>query len=305
MADSDNNKNQLTTELLEKIGNLVLMGGSVIGSIKQEIIIDLDERLDIISKSMGKDGIDPFGMDPETLRRVAVGVMFLYKYYFRCICRGIENVPDGPVILVANHGGQIPLDGVMITAALVSERNPPRFARSLVDRWVPSIPFVSTLYSRLGMAPGIVENAYQILKREEALIAFPEGTSAISKTVDQAYQLKKFSLGFMRLALANKVPIVPVSVVGSEEQYPTFYNLKGLARLIGIPSVPIWLHMFVPVLGMLPLPVRYYIHFGEPMHFEGDPDSKDAAIEVMVKKVTDSIKKKIDELLDERKSIFL
>ncbi|MCP4599032.1 MAG: acyltransferase family protein [Proteobacteria bacterium] len=304
MSKQERNDIGLLDDLLDTIGGLILKGGSTIRAFREDVLGDLEERLSAATLSIGEEGVDPFGMDPAALLRTAIGGSFLYKVYFRCLSKGQENVPDGPVILVANHAGQLPIDAVMITAALVLDKDPPRFARSLVDRWVPSLPFVSTFYSRVGMAVGSSENAQRLLSRGEALLVFPEGMEAISKTVEQAYQLKPFSSGFMRLALSTKTPVVPVAVVGSEEQYPTLYNLKGLGKVFGLPAVPIWAQMIIPVLGLLPLPVRYRLQFGEPMHFDGDPDDEDAVVQHKVDQVKDRVKELVNAVRAERKSVF-
>ncbi|MCP4593339.1 MAG: hypothetical protein GY842_21600 [bacterium] len=163
---------------------------------------------------------------------------------------------------------------------------------------------MSTFYSRIGMAVGTSENAQHLLDRGEALLAFPEGMQGISKTVDEAYQLQPFSRGFMRLALATNTPIIPVGVVGSEEQYPTLYKMKGIGKLFGISGVPIWAQAIIPVIGLLPLPVRYRLQFGEPMHFEGDPDDEDSAVQEMADQVSDRIQEMINTLRAERRSVF-
>jgi 1-acyl-sn-glycerol-3-phosphate acyltransferase len=306
MTDESNTKSKSLDELLAVIGDLIVKSDSAIRIFKDDMIDDIDERLATINKSIaGEEGIDPFGMEPETVRKTAIGAAFLYKLYFRCITRGIENVPDGPVIIAANHGGQIPIDGVVITTALMLEKDPPRFLRSMMDRWVPSLPFVSTFFSRVGVTVGTTENAQRLLSRGEAVLVFPEGIGAISKTVDQAYHLQKFSRGFVRIAISSKTPIVPLAVVGSEEQYPAFFNLKRVAKLLGIPAMPIWPQMAIPLLGLLPLPVRYRIQFGTPMYFEGDPDDDDAVIQVMADQVASRIADMLTTLRKERKSIFL
>lgn len=303
-SDTEKSDAQRLEELLDKLGRLVQKGGSAFRSLREDLLGDIEERLQQAVVRPDDAEVDPFGMDIEALRRSALGAAFLYKMYFRCISNGLDNIPDGPVILVSNHAGQIPIDGVMITAALVVEKKPPRYARSLVDRWVPSLPYVSTFYSRVGMAVGTFENAERLLARGEVLLVFPEGMEAITKTIDRAYQLEEFSLGFMRLAMSTGAPIVPVSVVGSEEQYPTLYNLKSIAKLLGMPALPIWAHMLIPVVGMLPLPVRYHINFGKPMFFEGDPDDENAVIQ----EKADAVKNKIQHMLAEarakRKSVF-
>jgi 1-acyl-sn-glycerol-3-phosphate acyltransferase len=304
MEDNGEARGGLPDDLLERVGDLVLKMGSSIQGFREAVLGDLEKRLEDATVGLGDDEVDPFGMDPKALYRTAIGASFLYKVYFRCGTQGLDNVPEGPVILVGNHAGQLPIDGVMITAALVLDRDPPRFCRALVDRWVPTLPFVSTFYSRVGMAVGTPENARRLLARGEALLAFPEGMEAITKTVDQAYQLQSFSLGFMRLAVATGTPIVPVAVVGSEEQYPTLYNLKNVGRLFGLPALPIWLQMFVPVLGLLPLPVRYRLRFGEPMRFEGDPDDEDAVVQEQADQVKDRIQEMVGALREERRSVF-
>jgi 1-acyl-sn-glycerol-3-phosphate acyltransferase len=143
------------------------------------------------------------------------------------------------------------------------------------------------------------------LAREEAILVFPEGVRGISKTFDKRYQLQPFGLGFMRLALDTGTPILPLGVVGAEEQAPALGNAERLAKLVGAPSFPLtptfpWLG---PV-GLLPLPVRYRLHFGELMHFEGDPEDEDRAIEEKVDRVSHAIQTLIDQGLEQRDAIF-
>jgi 1-acyl-sn-glycerol-3-phosphate acyltransferase len=290
--------------LLSAAGRLVIGTGKLRRRIQREVIADLDERLAAIARSAGDTGVDAFGMEPEALRTVAIGAALLYRFWFRCRVEGIEKLPAGPVILVANHGGQLPFDGVMITAALLLDAQPPRLARSLTDRWVPSLPFVSTLYARSGVVLGSPENARRLLADGATLLVFPEGTAGISKTIDRAYELQPFGPGFLRLAIETGAPIVPVAVVGSEEQYPTLYNLESAARALGLPSLPIWLQLPIPVLGLLPLPVRYRLHFGEPMRFSGDPDDEEAVIGPRVEEVRARLGELIHEARDARGSVF-
>jgi len=291
-------------ELLRGLERVVLAGGGALKRFRREVLDDLDHRLQAISASVDEGGFDPFGMDPEALRRTSIVASFLYKLYFRCDASGLEDLPAGPMIVVANHGGQLPFDAVMITTALMLEATPPRLARSMVDRWVPTLPYVSTFYSRNGVVLGSPENALRLLRRGEALLVFPEGMAGITKTVDAAYQLQRFGFGFMRLALATGAPIVPVAVVGSEEQYPTLYNLRNVGRLIGLPALPIWIQMAVPLLGLLPLPVKYHLDFGPPMRFDGDPDDEDSAMAILVDQVRDAVSTRLAALRARRRSVF-
>jgi 1-acyl-sn-glycerol-3-phosphate acyltransferase len=263
---------------------------------------DIDQRLARIPKHVNEAGVDPFGFDPRTARYVLASMAFLYRYYFRVQTSGLENLPRGRALFIANHSGQVPLDGAMLGTALMLDAEPPRFARSMVERWSAELPFVSVIFPRLGQVIGTPENARRLLENEEVIVVFPEGYRGISKTFDQRYQLVDFGLGFMRLALETRTPIVPVSIVGAEEQYPSIANVRPLAKLLRMPAFPIIPQAFVGM--MLPLPVRYRLAFGEPLYFEGDPDDDDAVIEQKVWVVKQTIQSMLHRALKERKSVF-
>ena len=145
----------------------------------------------------------------------------------------------------------------------------------MVERYVQTVPFASYLFARWGQITGTPENCRRLLEDEEAILVFPEGAKGISKPFTQRYQLQEFGYGFMRLALETGTPIVPVAVVGAEEQAPAV-NLKPLARILGAPAFPVMpLPPFFPI---LPYPTKYRIYFGEPLRFEGDPDEDDEVI---------------------------
>src|SRR5262249_43055757 len=180
-------------------------------------------------------------------------------------------------LLIANHSGQVPLDASLIGASLFMDTEPPRFIRAMVEKWTQTLPFVSLLFSRVGQVVGVPENASRLLEREEALLVFPEGARGISKTFDRRYQLTDFALGFMRLAIETGTPIVPIAVIGGEEQYVSVANLTGLARVLRVPAFPILPQLLLPG-GQLPLPTKYRIYFGEPMTFRGDADDDDSVI---------------------------
>ena len=263
---------------------------------------EIDARLARIPQHLNVAGVDAFGFDPKTARYVLATTSFLYRYYFRVQASGMESLPPGRVLFIANHSGQIPLDGAMLGTALMLEAEPPRFPRAMVERWSAELPFFSVLFPRVGQVMGSPDNARRLLENDEAIVVFPEGSRGISKTFDQRYQLTEFGLGFMRLALETRTPIVPVSIIGAEEQYPSFANIRPLAKLFGMPAFPIIPQAFVGML--LPLPVRYRIQFGEPLHFQGDPDDDDAVIEQKVWVVKQTIQSMLHRGLKERQSIF-
>ncbi len=268
------------------------------------IVPDIEARLKRLQHRVGELGVDDVGFDPQVAKRAVLTAAWLYRYWFRTEVQGIDRVPAGRVLLIANHSGQIPLDGMMIGTALFLEAEPPRLVRAMVERWAQSLPFISELFARCGQVLGVPENCRRLLENEEAILVFPEGAKGISKPFTEAYDLRDFGLGFMRLALETRAPIVPVAVVGAEEQYVSLYDIKPLARLLGMPAFPIIPQLAVPLLGALPLPVKYRLYFGEPMVFTGDPDDEDAVLEEKVWVVRSTIQTMIHRGLKERRGIF-
>jgi 1-acyl-sn-glycerol-3-phosphate acyltransferase len=246
-------------------------------------------------------GFDPWGLNLETLEQVLQACRWLYEIYFRVETHGISNVPAGRCMLVPNHSGQLPLDGMLVALAAVLEADPPRIVRGMVERWFPSLPFISTLFTRCGSVVGDPHNCIELLKRDQTILVFPEGVRGSGKTYWHRYELQAFGTGFMRIALQTGTPIVPVAVVGAEETYPSVYNVAWLAKLLGIPYVPVT--PFWPLLGPLgaiPLPVKVDLHFGEPMLFEGDPDGAEDQIEEMVERVRTAIQSMLDRGVEAR-----
>lgn len=265
---------------------------------------DYNERIEALKRGTNEFGVDLFGVDPDFVRVVGLFTSWLYKHYFRVRTSGLEYLPEGRVMVIANHSGQIPFDGAMIATAMILDGYPPRLLRTMVERWSSTIPYVSIMFSRTGQVIGLPENAQRLLEMDHSLLVFPEGAPGSNKMFSQAYQLQEFGLGFMRLALQTETPIVPVAVVGAEEQYPAIYNARKLARLIGAPAIPVTPLMAVPLIGLLPLPTKYRITFGEPMVFDGDPDDDDEVIAEKVWLVRSTIQNMVNRGLREREHIF-
>jgi 1-acyl-sn-glycerol-3-phosphate acyltransferase len=264
---------------------------------------DFEARLAKVPLNLGPSGVDPFGLDPEWVKFALAGAAFMHRRYFRSQVFGAKNIPSGRLLLISNHSGQVPLDAMMLGAAMFMDVEPPRFIRAMVEKWTQTLPFVSTLFPRVGQVVGVPENARRLLEQGEVLLVFPEGSRGISKPFSRRYQLTEFGLGFMRLAIETNTPIVPVAVVGAEEQYPSLANLNGVARMLGMPSVPLLPQLLLPF-GALPLPVRYRIHFGTPMTFDGDADDDDAIIEEKVLRVKATIQSMLNRGVHERPGVF-
>ncbi len=260
---------------------------------------DLESRLARLVAPQNEYGVDPFGLELEYAKAALAPALWLYKNYFRVECHGIENLPAGRVMLIANHSGQLPLDAMMLGVSMLVEAEPPRVGRAMVEKWAPTLPFIAPFFARVGQVVGTPENCRRLLAAGETIMVFPEGVRGLNKTWEKKYRLQEFGLGFMRLALETKTPIVPVAVIGAEEQAQAFWDFKSAAKLLGLPALPITATV-VP----FPLPVKYHLHFGAPMRFSGRHNDEDSELERKVQEVKTTLQSMLDRGVQSRRSIF-
>ncbi len=240
-------------------------------------------------------GFDQHGLSLDAVRRAAPICEALYQNWFRVESTGHAHVPrDGAVVLVSNHAGLLPFDGAMIVTDLLMRLDPPRLARAVVDRFVGSMPWINVFMARMGQVIGTRSAVRDLLADSQPVLVFPEGSAGVMKPITQRYRLQTFHSGFAREALRAGAPIVPMAVIGSDDQSPILANLKPLGRLLGLPGFPItptfpWLGP----LGLLPYPVRYRIVYGEPVEPEGTCD--DAGD---VKRLADRVRRRVQGLIN-------
>jgi 1-acyl-sn-glycerol-3-phosphate acyltransferase len=244
--------------------------------------------------------IDEFGYDKELTREVLIPLIRpLYERYFRVRTLGVNRIPyEGPALLVANHSGTIPIDAVMMQYAVATEHPAERVVRMVGADLVWTTPFVSHLARKTGNAVACDEDAYALLERDRLVAVFPEGFKGVGKGWSERYKLQRFGRGgFIEVALRARVPIVPVAIVGAEEAFPMVGNAKTLASLLRFPYFPITpTFPLLGPLGLLPLPSRWVIEFGEPIDMGQYPG--DAADDKMfVFDLADSIRDRIQQMV--------
>jgi 1-acyl-sn-glycerol-3-phosphate acyltransferase len=281
------------------------LAGSLLPLSVRDLEREIAERLARIPTETNDYGYDPTGLQLDAVRRAMLPTAVLYRYYFRVETFGIERVPEGRVLLISNHAGQLPFDAAMLGAAMLLEAEPPRVGRGMGEYWIPQLPWLSVAAARTGALVGTPENCVAMLEADECVMVFPEGVRGMNKLFSERYRLQRFGLGFMRLALETKTPIVPVGIVGSEEQQPGIANLKGLGKVFGMPAFPITVGFpWLGPLGLLPLPVKYRIRFGEPLRFEGEPSEEDADVQRKVDQVRSAISDLLERGRRERAGVF-
>lgn len=257
---------------------------------------DVAEAFDRMPVNIGEYGFDPWGFNPDSAKVALTLLRFLYDKYFRVQAHGLENMPkEGRALIIANHSGQLPMDGLMIGYAVATNPHGPRMARAMIERFFPTVPWIGNVMHQIGGIIGDPLNCINLLKREEAVIVFPEGVRGSGKPYRLRYQLQRFGAGFMHLAMEQSTPVIPVGVVGCEETMPSLGSIDPLARLLGIP--------YVPIAPPVPLPARVILNFGEPMRFEGPIRNEEQVVE-NVEKVKDEIRRLIDKGLGERQGVF-
>ncbi len=265
-------------------------------------VLSPDEGLDVPG--------DDFGFDREFTDRVGVAVDWLYRKYWRVEVDGVRNVPArGRALLVANHASMIPYDGAMVRSAIMAEHPHPRHARMLVVDWAFALPFVSLFLTKTGNVLAHPDNAVTLLERDELVGVFPEGVKGASKLYRDRYQVQRLGRGgFVQVALRTGAPIIPVAIVGSEELHPALADLRPLARLFGLPVVPLtptfpWLGLG----GLVPLPSKWFISFGRPIAVahHGPEAAEDPRIVLdLSEQVREWIQARVHRLLGRRRTIF-
>ncbi|WP_405880500.1 acyltransferase family protein [Streptomyces sp. NBC_01136] len=255
--------------------------------------------------------IDDFGYDQELTDQVLMSLIRpLYEKYFRVEVKGIENIPsEGGALIVANHSGTLPLDGLMMQVAVHDNHPANRHLRLLAADLVFMLPVVNELARKAGHTLACAEDAERLLERGELVGVMPEGFKGIGKPFSERYKLQRFGRGgFVSTALRQGTPIIPCSIVGAEEIYPMIGNAKTLARLLGFPYFPItptfpWLGP----LGAVPLPTKWTIQFGEPIPTDGYPPEA-AEDPMLMFNLTDQVREQIQhtlyKLLVQRRSVF-
>jgi 1-acyl-sn-glycerol-3-phosphate acyltransferase len=244
-----------------------------------------------------------FGFDPNFLQATKPLLAFLWSRYFRVRLEGLENIPgSGAALLVANHSGGLPYDGAMLIHACHELHPAHRPLRPLVATFASRSLWMRPVVCRIGGVRASMENALKLCEAGQLVGLFPEGLRGVGKPYRERYRLTHFGRGgFVRLAQAARVPIIPVAIVGAEETHPVVAKLTRLAKPLGLPYIPITpTFPLLGPLGLLPVPAKWSIHIGQPISAEAHIGKEPLEIARAVK---DQIEQMIADLLLHRRSI--
>ncbi len=248
-------------------------------------------RLSEIRYEGGVHGYDAFGLHPDGVAAGLAQMLPLYRAWFRVTSRKISNLPaQGAAIIVANHGGYLPFDGAMLWTDIVLNSEPVRIPRFVMDNFVLRIPLVGTTFARTGSVGGNRRNVHHLLEDGELVVVFPEGLAGIGKPWSQRYRVQSWSVGHAEMAIRHGAPVVPVAILGPDEQFPFAFRLPVPA--FGSPWVPVAVPPF-------PLPVPYRIVYGEPIELHRRWPKEKADLPGIVAEAAASVRDKLQALIDE------
>jgi len=244
------------------------------------------------------DDEDEWGFSASFAAAVQPQLDLLYDRWWRVHAAGVEHVPaSGRALVVANHAGVLPFDAAMMATA-IRRGHHARHPRFLVLDWAFELPWVSAGVRRFGGVPASPHNARRLLEQDELVTVFPEGAKGTGKDWSERYRVGRFGRGgIVEVALRTGAPLIPCAVVGSEEIYPKVAELPLVARLLRAPYFPVTpTFPLLGPLGLVPLPSRWRLAFGEPVDLGGH-GPEDAADRAVVLELAERVRARVQEMV--------
>jgi 1-acyl-sn-glycerol-3-phosphate acyltransferase len=257
----------------------------------------IDEIFEILREHY-KNYNDPWGFSIGKVEKTLRVLLPIYRSYFNVKVHDIENIPDEPLLVVSNHTGQLPIDGMLVTIAFLMEAKKPRVLRAMVERFMVQIPFLAEFAAQSGSIVGDRANCQFLLEQKESILIFPEGVKGISKNTNHYYEVQPFTLGFYKIALQSQTNILPICVIGAEDMFPFVYHPRGLAAKLGLPALPLSLNLFP-----LPSPIDIYIGKVIEVSKTINPEAPDKDLKEPVYKIEEEIKKMVAHGLQNKRTL--
>ena len=246
-------------------GGLAALPGRLIGGVSGWVssrvpAADLDER------------------DPDYIRESLPRLWLLCSFWFRGEVRGLGNIPEeGPVLLVGNHsGGNMTPDTLLFTLAFSTYFGVERVFHQLAHNLVVSMPFLSPL-RKFGTVAASHDNARKALRSGAAVLVYPGGDYDVFRPTWQGSRIDFGGRkGFIKLAIDEGVPIVPVVSIGGQEtalflsrgehlakalMLDKLFRLKALSISIALP----WGLNIGDMAGHIPLPAKITVEALPPI----------------------------------------
>ncbi len=234
----------------------------------------------------------------------------IYSKWFRAEWEGLEHLPKtGGALLVANHAGALPSDAPVIMHGVEKEIG--RKVYGLAEYLFRAIPLVGTMWARSGGVAAHPDNAYRLLRdRKQLVLVFPEGAKGTGKLYKERYQLRRFGRGgFVEIAMRAGVPIIPIAVVGAEESMPIIAKSSRLAKLTGLPYVPLTANQLLlgPLGTLIYFPAKFRLRVLPPVHFDVPPNEErygQSRVMDEAESIRQTIQEALYDMLRERRNVW-
>lgn len=274
-------------------------------------------------RSIGRPGSpedDVKAADPAFATLILDLFRLLGRHYHRLEVSGVENVPkEGPVLLVGNHNGAVlPTDAFFTALSIQDHHGPSRAVYSLVHDFLLDDPVLRSYARRLGMLRAGHESARHAFAAGGCVLVYPgSDLEAFRSFRDRHKIVLGGRKGFLKLALREQVPIVPVVSAGTHEQLIILWSGEKLAKklhaheLMRTEVLPIALSVpwgltsgFLPY---LPLPAQTSLAFGEPIRWPAlgrEAADDPSALESCYREVEGTMQCMLDRLSEGRRFLL-
>lgn len=210
------------------------------------------------------------------------------RNYTRLKVDGLDNVPvEGPALIVGNHTGWLGLDYALTALSIYDAHE--RVVRGMAHAAWFQNPATRSFAKKVGLFQVTKDAMADQLANGNLVMMFPEGEKGAFRPGSD-YTLEEYARGFVRVAMAAKVPVVPVAILGGEEANPVGKRIEGYEELLkmrgGLP---------IPK-NLIPRPVKWRIRFLEPMDFS-QYDADDAGDHDLVHSIAEATRAKVQHTL--------
>jgi len=251
---------------------------------------DIEEKLTNL-RGMNKEEL-AFELFPHFLAEVL-------SRYFRMDVVGGSNIPkEGSAILAPNHSGYSGFDAFLLGHHITKQSA--RQAQILTHKLWFASQVTGKIMEKMGFIEATTNNGIEKLKEDQLVVLFPEGEYGNFKPTTKRYHLQKFKRGFIRMAIRTHSPIVPTLIVGAEETHINLAQLRITKYLKGKGLV-------LPVpLNIVPLPVKWQIHFLEPVYLPYDADKADDSelVHEWAEDIRETMQGYLTKVVQERQGLF-
>lgn len=225
--------------------------------------------------------------------------------YFDAQVRGFENLPArGPMMLVGNHsGGALAPDVAALLHAWYRRRGLDDRLVGLAFDAAFGIPVLGSILRRLGLLPASPQNARRVLRQGASLLVYPGGAHEVFRPWRERNRVDFGGhRGFVRLALRERVPVVPVVGHGAHETLVVLSRGEQLCRWLALDA-RLRIKVCPLVVPLPPLPARITVELGAPLSWSDyGPEAADdpSLVERLYEEMRAVLQARLDRLVQEQ-----